>query len=81
MDIHYKPESGRLWDHWIISRSAIENVFICTIFSFLQGEKDGAWTVAHATSKDLKEFKEEGIVLEAGRNKDTGSTDTLQRGV
>lgn len=66
MDIHYKPESGRLWDHWIYQdpRSKMYHLYYLFIPS---GGKDGAWTVAHATSKDLKEFKEEGIVLEAGK--------------
>lgn len=66
MDFMFKPVTGKIWDHWIYrdSRTMIYHLFYLYIPEL---DVENSWKVGHATSKDLKEFKEQKIVLEADK--------------
>ncbi|MHB1453056.1 MAG: glycoside hydrolase family protein [Saccharofermentanales bacterium] len=66
MEFMFKPLTGKLWDHWIYRDPKTLIYHLYYLYIPENGEGD-SWKVGHATSEDLKSFKEQKVVLEAGK--------------
>ena len=74
----YRPAGARAFDFWYAKSGTTYHAFYLRAEA---GEKDGIWSVGHATGSDLVRWTEEGVVLRAdpeapwcNRSIATGST-------
>jgi beta-fructofuranosidase len=68
--IHYQPREGAFWDHWLL-RAGDGTYHLFYLYEppgVPEAVRRKSWSVGHATSRDMKTWREQPVALAPGRD-------------